>query len=119
MGYEDDWLATLSDDRGEYLEDPPPLPMPTVAELRRGALHLCVSLEQLLTAAWGMSAASLADDDARVFEPRPPRRFGNVQQTPQARSRKPRSTRPRASCCRQRPLKGPRLRAHWRREAAD
>jgi hypothetical protein len=79
MGYQDDWLATLSDDLGQYLEDPPPLPMPTVAELRRAALHLGVSLEGLLTAAWGMSAASLADDDARVFEPRPPRRFGNVQ----------------------------------------
>jgi hypothetical protein len=76
MGYEDDWLASLTDDEGAYVEDPPPLPMPTVAELRRGALYLGVSVEQLLTEAWGVSAASLADDDSRAVGSRLPRRFG-------------------------------------------
>ena len=76
MGYEDDFLGSLYDDEGEGLEDPPALPMPTMAELRRGALYLGVPFGQLLEAAWGVSVGSIAEDDARVFGTRPPRRFG-------------------------------------------
>ena len=54
------WLAMGYDDDGKPLADPLALPMPTVAELRRGALYLGVSFERLLEAAWGVSTSSLA-----------------------------------------------------------
>jgi hypothetical protein len=78
MGYDDDWLGSLYDD-GKPLADPPALPMPTVAELRRGALYLGVSFERLLEVAWGVSTSSLAAHDARSFGERTPRRFGIPQ----------------------------------------